>query len=303
MRGPNWHIIFFNSRSRKIEFRLTPCRSAIYAIACFSGLLLVAASTCLLLGFGASGPISRVDAEFAVLCRSLELAERRLSELEQETDELVFFDEKIRVVSDLESINEEVRSLGIGGTDWHLKEPEMVRPRLGNRLALMGERIEKLKRQTRFERESYEEIVNSLRERERRLAHTPSVLPARGFITSYYGWRKHPLTKQSEFHRGIDVANLVGTPVVAVADGRISFAGWKRGFGRFLEIDHGYGYVTRYGHLKSILVRVGDRVFRGQTIGLLGSSGNATGPHVHYEVLVSGKHTNPKAYIRHAGLF
>jgi hypothetical protein len=302
MKRPRWSVVLFSSCSRRLELRLSPFRLITYAIIPVLGLLLLAASVPLF-SVRKPCPAGQIDLETALLLRSLDHLDDRLSHLEKEVGRVIALDEKVRVVCDLEIIAKEVRELGIGGTDWHLKQPEAVTPKFGNKLTSVGERIETLKRQIRFEQESYEEIVNSLSERQIRLAHTPSIMPARGFVTSYYGWRKHPLTGQSEFHRGLDVANLVGTPVVATADGKISFAGWKGGFGRVLEIDHGYGYVTRYGHLKSILARVGDTVFRGQTVGLLGSSGNATGPHVHYEVLIDGKHTNPKAYIRYAGLF
>lgn len=303
MRKPDWRIILFRSASGKIEFKLTVGRILLFGAAPVLALLACAACTCFLPGWGGKGPTSELKVELALLTRSLDLTERKLADLEEVIQNKIALDEKVRVVSDLEIIHKEVRSLGVGGTDWHSEQPEMVRPELGNRLALIGERIETLKRQSRFEQESFEEIVTSLKDRQKLLAHTPSILPARGFLTSYYGWRRHPLVKRKEFHRGLDIANLVGTPIVAPADGRVSFAGWKKGFGKFLEIDHGYGYITRYGHLKSILVRVGDRVFRGQTIGQLGTSGKTTGPHVHYEILVNGKHTNPKRYVRHAGLF
>jgi len=303
MKRPNWHFILFSSCSRKLELELSRFRLVTCVAVSILLLVLVAASFPFLPGRRAKGANVKLDAEFAFLSHSLDVTERRLLHLESELKDMAALDEKVRVVSDLDVISKEVRDLGVGGTDWHLRQPEAVRPELGRRITLIGERIDALKRQTRFEHESFEEIVGSLAERQKQLACTPSIMPARGFITSYYGWRKHPLSRQSEFHRGLDVANLVGTPVVATADGQVSFAGWKSGFGRFLEIDHGYGYVTRYGHLSTLMVRVGDRVFRGQTVARVGSSGTATGPHVHYEVLVDGRHTNPKSYIRHAGLF
>ncbi|TET47391.1 M23 family peptidase [candidate division TA06 bacterium] len=273
-----------------------------YATSSAMGLLACAASVCFLPVGEGKGVTSELRSELAFLNRSLDLTERKLADLEEEMEKRIALDEKVRVVSDLEIIHEEVRSLGVGGTGWHLKRPDLVGPRIGNRLVSIGERIEKLERQARFEQESFEEIVDELAQREKLLAHTPSIMPGQGFITSYFGWRISPITKRREFHRGLDIANLGGTPIVATADGRVTFAGWKKGFGRFLTLDHGYGYITRYGHLKSILVKVGDRVFRGQTIGLLGASGNATGPHVHYEVLVNRRHVNPKGYI-HSGLF
>ena len=301
-RKLRWHIVLFRSTSGKTEVNLTRGRLLFYGASSAVGLLACAASVCLLPMGGGRGLTSELRSKSALLSRSLDRTERKLVDLEKEMEERIALDEKVRVVSDLEIIHEEVRSLGVGGTGWHLKGPDLVGPQVGRRLALIGERIEKLKRQARFEQESFEEIVDELGQREKLLAHTPSIMPVQGFITSYFGWRTSPLSKRREFHRGLDIANLVGTPVVATADGRITFAGWKNGFGRFLAVDHGYGYITRYGHLKSILVKVGDRVFRGQTIGLLGASGNATGPHVHYEVLVNGRRLNPKGYI-HSGLF
>ncbi len=266
------------------------------------GLLACAASVCFLPVGGEKRLTSELRSELVLLNRSLDLTERKVVDLEEEMEKRIALDEKVRVVSDLEIIHEEVRSLGVGGTGWHLKRPDLVSPQIGNRLVSIGERIDKLERQARFEQDSFEKIVGELAQREKLLAHTPSIMPAQGFMTSYFGWRISPITKRREFHKGLDIANLVGTPIVATADGKITFAGWRRGFGRFLTVDHGYGYITRYGHLKSILVKVGDRVFRGQTIGLLGASGKVTGPHVHYEVLVNRRHVNPKGYI-HSGLF
>lgn len=298
----SWRIVLFRSTSGKTEVKLTRGRLLFYAASSALGLLMSVACVCLLPIGGGRGLTSELRSKSVLLSRTLDRTERKLADLENEMEKRIALDEKVRVVSDLEIIHEEVRSLGVGGTGWHPKRPDFVGPQLGNRLVSIGERIDKLERQARFEQESFEKIVGELAQREDLLAHTPSIMPARGFITSYFGWRMSPISKRREFHRGLDIANLVGTPIVATADGKITFAGWKSGFGRFLTIDHGYGYITRYGHLKSILVKVGDRVFRGQTIGLLGASGKVTGPHVHYEVLVNRKHVNPKGYI-HSGLF
>lgn len=301
-KKPIWRIVLFHSASGKIQLKLTRGRMLFCGASLAVGFLACAAFVCFIPVGRGKGLTSELRFESALMARSLDLIERRLARLEEEMERRIALDEKVRVVSDLEIIHEEVRSLGVGGTGWHTKKPDLVGPQVGRRLVSLGERIDKLERQARFEHESFEEIVGELVQREKLLAHTPSIMPTQGFITSYFGWRISPISKRREFHRGLDIANLAGTPVVATADGRITFAGWKKGFGRFLAVDHGYGYVSRYGHLKSILVKVGDRVFRGQTIGLLGASGNATGPHVHYEVLVNGRHVNPKGYI-HSLLF
>jgi murein DD-endopeptidase MepM/ murein hydrolase activator NlpD len=125
------------------------------------------------------------------------------------------------------------------------------------------------------------------------LACTPSILPVRGVLTYGYAWRTDPFTKQRTFHRGLDIAARRGTTVQATADGVVTFSDWDGAFGRTVEINHGYGVVTRYAHLHRFKAKRGKVVRRGDAIGEVGSSGRATGPHVHYEVLENGQPVNP----------
>lgn len=118
-----------------------------------------------------------------------------------------------------------------------------------------------------------------------------------GWLSSFYGYRVDPFNGRKAFHSGIDFAGKTGSPVYAVADGIVSWAGMRGGYGGLVEIDHGNGYVTRYAHNKSIEVKTGDRLVKGDVIALLGSTGRSTGPHVHYEVLKDGKAVNPYNYI------
>jgi len=117
-------------------------------------------------------------------------------------------------------------------------------------------------------------------------------------MTSGFGRRIDPMRRRWSFHAGVDLANRIGTPVLSTAAGTVVYAGWRGGFGRMVEIDHGLGLHTRYGHLKKILVKVGQRVAFRQEIGLLGSSGRSTGPHVHYEVRLNGKAVDPARFMR-----
>ncbi len=119
-----------------------------------------------------------------------------------------------------------------------------------------------------------------------------------GWISSRFGRRTDPFTGKPAFHRGVDFAGREGSPVLAVADGVIGFAGSRRGYGRIVEINHGNGYVTRYAHNKKNLVEVGDTVAKGHKIALVGASGRATAPHVHFEVLRDGRPVDPLSYIR-----
>ena len=126
-------------------------------------------------------------------------------------------------------------------------------------------------------------------------AHTvPSIWPTAGYVSSPYGLRWNG----SEFHQGIDIAAETGTPIVATADGIVTTAGWDgSGYGNMVDIDHGDGIMTRYGHASAVAVTVGQEVRRGQVIAYVGSTGYSTGPHLHYEVRVSGQPVNPAGYL------
>jgi murein DD-endopeptidase MepM/ murein hydrolase activator NlpD len=127
----------------------------------------------------------------------------------------------------------------------------------------------------------------------------PTGRPVRGgWISSYFGMRADPFTGKREFHKGIDFAGKRGSKVMAVAAGVVTWAGSRYGYGNLVEIDHGNGYVTRYGHNMKVLVKVGERVKQGQPIALMGSTGRSTGPHVHFEVLHNGVAVNPAKYVR-----
>lgn len=122
----------------------------------------------------------------------------------------------------------------------------------------------------------------------------------KGWISSYYGRRSDPITGKKAFHDGIDFAGRMGTEVVAVASGVVTWSGKRYGYGRLIEVNHGNGLVTRYAHNDEDLVKVGDRVEKGQVIALMGNSGRSTGPHVHFEVLKNGRHINPMKYVQAA---
>ena len=123
---------------------------------------------------------------------------------------------------------------------------------------------------------------------------TPTGWPTDGFISSGYGLRWNG----AEFHQGIDIAAEMGTPIVATADGVVTIAGWNAGgYGNMVDIDHGSGVSTRYGHASAVVVTPGQRVRRGQIIAYVGSTGHSTGPHLHYEVRLSGQPVNPSSYL------
>ncbi len=129
----------------------------------------------------------------------------------------------------------------------------------------------------------------------------PAGRPVRhGWMSSPYGWRTDPFNGKKEFHPGIDFANKRGTPIIAVASGVVTWSSKRYGYGNMVEIDHGNGYETRYGHAEKLLVKVGQTVKKGQPIALMGSTGRSTGPHVHFEVRFHGRTVNPAKYVNTA---
>ncbi|MEW6046279.1 MAG: M23 family metallopeptidase [Bacillota bacterium] len=148
---------------------------------------------------------------------------------------------------------------------------------------------------------AYDDHIKALRattlEFVRRRAHTPSIWPTEGWLSSGFGPRRHPVTGDPDYHYGLDIAGLVGTDILATADGTVVVAGRRSGYGLTIVIDHGYGLRTFYAHLSSMKVKVGQRVTKGQVIGAMGSTGISTGPHLHYEVHVNGRPVNPLNYL------
>jgi murein DD-endopeptidase MepM/ murein hydrolase activator NlpD len=140
-------------------------------------------------------------------------------------------------------------------------------------------------------------LESMLFNRELELSSTPSRLPAKGYITSGFGTRSDPFNGGRAHHLGIDFDANTGDPVSAAAGGVVTYSGVKSGYGNVVQVDHGNGYTTLYGHNSRLLVRVGDVVRAGQTIAKAGSTGRSTGPHVHFEVHVEGRPVNPKPFL------
>jgi murein DD-endopeptidase MepM/ murein hydrolase activator NlpD len=157
--------------------------------------------------------------------------------------------------------------------------------------------METLKDQIKLTMESVGEIKDYLsQERDLYLA-TPRGWPVEGRISSPYGYREHPQTGLRDFHSGMDIACGPGTPVKATADGIVSFAGWSGGSGNLVALEHGLGFSTYYAHNRLVVVKAGQKIKRGDILSYVGSTGNSTGPHLHYEVWKEGRSLNPSAYI------
>jgi murein DD-endopeptidase MepM/ murein hydrolase activator NlpD len=169
--------------------------------------------------------------------------------------------------------------------------------RTGNFYEKLGGRLDELSEYAFALETRVNEVYELGQEKLSYWSSTPSIWPVHGWVTSDFGGRINPITGMPKFHEGIDIAAPYGSPIYAPSDGMISFSGYKGGYGNALVLDHGYGVSTLYGHTSTILVKEGEKVRRGQLIALVGSTGAATGPHLHYEVHVDGVPTDPMKFI------
>ena len=157
--------------------------------------------------------------------------------------------------------------------------------------------MEALKEQIKKTAESVASVKDYLREQRDIYLSTPSGWPVRGTVTSPFGHREAPRGGGPQFHTGMDISVPTGTPIKATADGVVSFSGWNSGSGNLVVLEHGFGYSTFFAHARATNVQVGQRVKRGDVIAYSGSTGNSTGPHLHYEVWKSGKAINPRGFL------
>jgi murein DD-endopeptidase MepM/ murein hydrolase activator NlpD len=159
--------------------------------------------------------------------------------------------------------------------------------------------LDQLSRHLDRQREKLRALESVMLDRKLSAQITPSGWPVDGgWVSSGYGLRSDPFTGQQSHHDGADIAARLGSPVYAMGDGVVSFAADKPGYGLTVEITHRSGLVTRYAHLRAILAKVGDRVQKGQTVALVGTTGRSTGPHLHFEVVKQGVSVNPAGYLQ-----
>lgn len=209
-------------------------------------------------------------------------------------------DELVRLLAGLPPNDPDVQRAGIGGPAGAPSEREQVLAEqpLGREALQMQEDVSGLIRRANLLARSFTEAIDSLEAHGERLARTPSIMPTRGWLTSMYAQaRMHPIFHEARRHDGIDITAPLGTPIVAPAGGWVIAVDTDEGYGRYVKIDHGNGIVTLYAHCSKTIVRQGQRVRRGEEIALVGSTGQSTSPHLHYEVEVRGKTVDPRKYI------
>ncbi len=241
---------------------------------------------------------ARLQEQNARLSHEIDELHGRLTTLADTIGRIGQRDARIRILANLEPIDPQVQAAGIGG------------PRVASRPSRPGDGpavrrsqeirvdLNALIRRANLLASSFEEAKDSLASHSKRLAATPSIMPTQGWLTSAFSsMREHPILHIARPHEGIDVTAPMGSPIEAPAAGVVADAGWESGYGNTITIDHGYGVVTKFAHASKLLVKRGQRVSRGQRIALVGNTGLATGPHLHYEVHVNGRPVDPLKYV------
>lgn len=234
---------------------------------------------------------ARLQTQYEVLSQRLDEAMEVMEDIRQRDDNLY------RVMFMADPVSKDVRNATYTGTNRYEELED-----LDNAALVMAttQKMDMLARKLYIQSKSFDEIVDFYKNHEDMLRHLPAIQPVSNKdlkrTASGFGYRIHPIYQTRIFHDGMDFSCDIGTPVYATADGVVKNARWERGYGYIVTIDHGYGYETRYAHLKSFNVKRGQKVVRGETIALSGNTGRSSGPHVHYEVLQRGRPVNPANY-------
>ncbi len=225
---------------------------------------------------------ARLKSENRSLRQKIEYLGREISFLRTRMDSIFEMNNQLRLAMGLPEVPEDIKYMGMGG----YIDRDTVR-----------NEIDAIRNLVNMEYRDLQNLKKMVQEKQEELKYTPSILPSYGYMTSGFGYRRDPFTGRVKFHEGLDISAPTGTPVYAPADGIVTFVGIRNGYGLTVEIKHGDRYITRYAHLSESLVRVGQKVQRGDMIARVGNSGRSTGPHLHYEVLKDGVPVNPRKFI------
>ncbi len=236
-----------------------------------------------------------VSRENAVLKAQLGSLNGKLDNFQSVMKALGQSDYQLRTSVNLPPIPQDMRRVAVGGVE--VNRDYGVSSDANGLIASATNTLDVLGREAKLQQQSYADILDKYENNQKLFEHIPAIDPIRGgIVTDGFGMRFHPILQMRLMHEGIDIVADVGTSVFSTGDGTVSYVGPRGGYGTVVEIDHGFGYTTLYGHLAKSLVREGQKIKRGQIIALSGDTGLSTGPHLHYEVIRNGIHVDPRAY-------
>lgn len=244
---------------------------------------------------GSGKSLAKLKQENRLLQNKLKETVELFKGLNVELDSMKSMNNTLRIAANLPPISNDERQVGIGGGHFD-NNLDFLDNNIASSLMNALSYVDEVKRKVDFEKSQYYQISSTLKENKKLFACMPAVKPCDGMIGAEFGMRVHPILNVLRMHDGIDIVTDIGTPVHASGDGVIDFIGERGGYGLCVEIDHGYGYKTVYGHLSEAEVKEGQKVQRGFEIAKSGTSGLSTGPHLHYEVEHNGVKLNPEDF-------
>ncbi|MBW1696370.1 MAG: M23 family metallopeptidase [Deltaproteobacteria bacterium] len=296
----SWTILIASHDQKAIrKVRIKPGLIVLSAVFC-STLILLLAYLAIDSSFEAYNifKLDRLENENEALLQKVRTVDEEIGRLSVDIKKLLEENQQYRCIAGLKFLNEDVIEAGIGGMlpagDPYLFE---INSYVAKKLQEQGDQIDALLRKTDLASQSIKDAIENLKATSDRLAHLPSIKPTKGYISSGFGRRLHPVVKKMQFHSGIDLRTSEGVPILAPADGRVVQCAKRGGFGKTITIDHGYGIQTFYAHCLEIFVSEGQSVKRGDVIAHVGHTGITTGAHLHYEVHKNGVPQNPLNYI------
>lgn len=234
---------------------------------------------------------SKLKAQYNLLSRRMDDAMGVLQDIQQRDDNLY------RVIFMADPVSPAIRKAGYGGTNRYEQLMDMANSKL---VVNTTQKMDVLSKQLYIQSKSFDDVVEMCKNHDQMLKCIPAIQPISNkdlrSTASGYGTRIDPIYGTTKFHAGMDFSAPTGTDVYATGDGTVTKVGWETGYGNTVEVDHGFGYMTRYAHLQEFRTQVGKKVVRGEVIAGVGSTGKSTGPHLHYEVHVKGEVVNPVNY-------
>lgn len=292
MPNKNYTILLIPEGSHKVR-RLMVGRRWFYSVMATLGIVFMVGTFLLVDYFRTNvdrSELKRLRVQNQLQQNELREFANRLEDVRKEMVILAQNDAKMRALAKLGQSDGTVQNIqvGIGGPVDSVPESDMTN---------LQQQIDQIRASIDLRRESQEEVRGFLTEQSSLLSSKPSGLPARGWLTSNFGIRQSPFSSERVMHEGIDIAARVGTPVYSTAAGIVSEAQYEDGYGKLVVIDHGYGYKTLYGHNSKLMVKVGQRIKRGDLIAASGNTGSSSGAHVHYEVRLNGVPLNPRKFM------
>ncbi len=297
-----WTVLFLRGEAKALRQFSLPLRAVRPVLVCAGILaaLVLSATAFLVYDSGARVRAGLLARENQLLEQKLGGLRARVGDFETRIADLAERDRQTRIQAGRVGIDEDVFEVGVGG-------PGLATPDEGELWSLDPEAselayatlydIEVLERRADLLEESFLVTASMFEEQRDRMEAMPTLFPVGGPLSSRFGSRFHPVYQEIRRHKGIDISAITGTPIIAAGKGVVTFAGRKQGYGLMVEIDHGYGFISRYAHASRLLVYPGKRVQRKEVIAQVGNTGTSEAPHLHFEIHENGQAVNPLNYM------